>query len=77
MNRSTLVLKKPNHIYFNCISEIAISNKLEIMADIKLPYFDFLYKPAVLLGSLEIAAVSECLHCVGVVIVVVNPLRFD
>ena len=56
---------------------IVISNKLEIMTDIKLPCFDFLYMLVVLLGFLEIAAVSEYLHCVGVAIVVANPLKFD
>ena len=51
-----------------------INNKLEIMADIELPCFGFLYMPLVLLGFLEIAVVNAYLHCVGVAIVVVNPL---
>ena len=46
-------------------------------SDIRLPCFDFLYMPEVLLGFLEIAVVNEYLHCVGVAIVVVNPLKFD
>ena len=48
-----------------------------MMADIRLPCFDFLYMPVVLLGFLEIAVASECLHYVGVAIVVVNPSKFD
>ena len=48
-----------------------------MMADIRLPCFDFLYMPVVLLGFLEIAVASECLHYVGFAIVVVNPSKFD
>ena len=47
------------------------------MTETKLPCFDFLYMLVALFGILEIAVVSEYLHCVGVAVVVVNPLKFD
>ena len=74
---SGFIETKPYNIYINVCIYKCISNKLQIMSDIKLPCFDFLYMLVALLGFLEIAVVSEYLHCVGVAIVVANPLKFD